>query len=110
MQCVLILIEASRLRQIALFILDETSMLSLDILHCVDRLLRDIVGNNLPFGDKTFPLGGDFRQTLPVVKKANTAQIVEQCILRSPLWPFLTVFHLSGNHRERENEQEFSEW
>ena len=54
----------------------------------VDRLLRDIVGNNIPFGGKTFLLGGDFRQTLPVVKKANAAQIVEQCILRSPLWPF----------------------
>ena len=47
-------IEADRLRQIALFILDETSMLSLDILHCVDRVLRVIVGNNIPFGGKTF--------------------------------------------------------
>ena len=47
-------IESDRLRQIALFILDETSMLSLDILHCVDRLLRDMVGNNIPFGVKPF--------------------------------------------------------
>ena len=77
--------------QIALFILDETSMLSLDILHCVDRLLRDILGNNIPFGGKTFLLGGDFRQTLPVVKMAIAAQIVEQSILRSPLCPFFTV-------------------
>ena len=97
-------IEADRLRQIALFILDETTILSLDILHCVDRLLRDIVGNNIPFGGKTFLLGGDFRQTIPVVKKANAAQIIEQCILRSPLFPLFTVFHLPGHHRERENE------
>ena len=71
-------IEADRLRQNALFILD-------------DRLLRDIVGNNIPFGGKTFLLGGDFRQTLPVVKKENAAQIVEQFILRSALWPCFTV-------------------
>ena len=103
-------IEADRLRQIALFILDETSILSLDILHCVDRWLRDIVGNNIPFGGITFLLGGDFRQTLPVVKRENAAQIVEQCVLRSLLWSFITVFHLSGNHRIRENKEEFSEW
>ena len=78
-------IEADRLRQIALFILDETSILSLNILHCVDRWLRDIVGNNIPFGGITFLLGGDFRQTLPVVKRENAAQSVEQCILRSLL-------------------------
>ena len=67
------------------------------------------MGNNIPFGGKTFLLDGDFRQTLPVVKKANAAQTVEQCILRSPLCPFFTIFHFSGNHRVRENEQEFSE-
>ena len=85
-------------------------MLSIDILHCIDRLMRDIMGNDVPFGGKPFLLGGDFRQTLPIVRRGNASQILEQCILSSALWSDFTVFHLSGNQRVRPNEQEFSEW
>ena len=103
-------LDGTKLRDVALFILDETSMLSLHIFHCIDRLMRDIMGNDIPFGGKPFLFGGDFRQTLPVVKRGNASQIVEQCILRSPLWPNFSVFHLTGNQRVRPNEQEFSQW
>ena len=53
---------------IDLFILDEASMISRPVLEAIDRCLRDITGlRNIPFGGKTFVLGGDFRQTLPIV-------------------------------------------
>ncbi|KAG2197035.1 hypothetical protein INT47_009751 [Mucor saturninus] len=37
--------------------------------ECVSRLLQEITGNfQLPFGGKVVVLGGDFRQTLPIIK------------------------------------------
>ena len=65
-----------------LIIIDEASSMKKDALRCIDDLLRDLVKqqcvNNhifdsllfkqmIPFGGKTILLGGDFRQTLPVV-------------------------------------------
>jgi len=35
-------------------------------LHIMDRTLRDIMNNDLPFGGKIVMLGGDFRQPLPI--------------------------------------------
>ena len=56
------------MKGIDLFILDEASMISCPVLEAIDRCLRDITGlRNIPFGGKTFVLGGDFRQTLPIV-------------------------------------------
>ena len=57
---------AEQLRQTNLFIIDEASMLSKHQFEAIDRLLRDIAGNDVPFGGKIVLLGGDFRQTLPV--------------------------------------------
>ena len=34
-------------------------------LHAIDRCLQDILNTASPLGDKTFLLGGDFRQLLP---------------------------------------------
>lgn len=33
----------------------------------VNRLLQDIMGNDISFGNKIIILGGDFRQVLPVI-------------------------------------------
>ena len=53
---------------IYLFILDEASMISRPVLEAIDRCLRDLTElHNIPFGGKTFVLGGDFWQTLPIV-------------------------------------------
>ena len=45
--------------------------------EALNRALRDIIGQidkkylNIPFGNKIIVFGGDFRQILPVVKKAQ---------------------------------------
>ena len=44
-------------------------------IEAIDRMFRDICNVNTPFGGKVILLGGDFRQTLPVVRRARPAQI-----------------------------------
>ncbi|CAI0557858.1 unnamed protein product [Linum tenue] len=52
-----------------------------------------------PFGGKTVLLGGDFRQTLPVVPNAGREESVDSSLTRSYLWKHCTVLHLSKNMR-----------
>ncbi|KAG8174760.1 hypothetical protein JTE90_026660 [Oedothorax gibbosus] len=44
-------------------------------LEIIDRTLKNVMNNSLPFGGKTFILGGDFKQVLPVVKKPPEAKL-----------------------------------
>ena len=46
-------------------------------LECVERTLRDLMNSTEIFGGKCLCLGGDPRQTLPVVKRGSRAQIVK---------------------------------
>eukprot|EP00794_Sanderia_malayensis_P001221 gene1221-biopygen450 len=64
-------IRAQQQRDTMLFIWDEASMIPETALKTVHRLLRDITKVDRPFGGKYFMLGGDFKQLLPVVKKAG---------------------------------------
>ena len=58
------------------------------LLEALDRQLRDITDNPaIPFGGKIIVTSGDFRQILPVIKKASRPQIVNQSLNRSKLWP-----------------------
>uniref|UniRef100_UPI00358FB219 uncharacterized protein n=1 Tax=Myxine glutinosa TaxID=7769 RepID=UPI00358FB219 len=59
--------DADTLRKANLFIWDEVPMAPAYALAAVDRCLRDVTSNNIPFGGKVLLLGGDFRQVLPVV-------------------------------------------
>eukprot|EP00966_Prymnesium_polylepis_P135106 3122926-Prymnesium_polylepis.2 len=74
----------------------------------LDRTLRDLMtepgqsADDLPpFAGKVIVLGGDFRQVLPVSKRASRAQIVDSCLNRSALWTALTLFSLQENMRVR---------
>lgn len=53
----------------------------------------------IPFGGKTFVLGGDLRQILPVVPRGNRADTVAACITNSPLWPQFRIMPLTINMR-----------
>ncbi|CAN1275523.1 hypothetical protein LINPERPRIM_LOCUS15732 [Linum perenne] len=52
-----------------------------------------------PFGGKTVLLGGDFRQTLPVVPKGSREDNINASLPRSYLWNFCTLLHLHVNMR-----------
>ena len=55
------------LQSMIMFIVNEASLIPIHALNAIDRLLRELTGENIPFGGKIFMLGGDFRQVLPVM-------------------------------------------
>ena len=59
--------------------------------------------NRIPFGGKDIIFGGDFRQTLPVIPKANRATIIDKCFKNSYLWKELQKFKLDVNVRIQNN-------
>ncbi|XP_012565517.2 ATP-dependent DNA helicase pif1-like [Hydra vulgaris] len=97
------------LSQVSLFLLDETSMIPKHALNAIDRLLKDVCNNNFPFGGKVL-FGGDFRQTLPVVKRGQPAEVVEACIKCSLHCQWVQKFKLTENMRVHDGEKEFSSW
>ncbi|GBM73816.1 hypothetical protein AVEN_80245-1 [Araneus ventricosus] len=72
--------EADKLRQAVLIIIDEITMPKKDGLRCINSLLRDLMNNDKPFGNKVIKIGGDFTQTLPVVPRGTRADVIESCI------------------------------
>jgi len=56
--------EVQYLKNIDIFIWDEAPMAPRYALKIMDRTLRDITNNDLPFGGKIALLGGDFKQLL----------------------------------------------
>nr|XP_047132655.1 ATP-dependent DNA helicase pif1-like [Hydra vulgaris] len=103
-------IQGQFLRQVSLFMLDETSMIPKHALNAIDRLLKDVCNNNFPFGGKVILFGGDFSQILHVVKRERPAEVVESCIKCSLQWQWVQKFTLTENMRVRDGEGEFSEW
>ena len=67
------------------------------LLEALDRTLRDLMDNDLPFGGKVIILSGDFQQILPVVKRGSRVQIVAACAQRSLLWHHFRIFHICEN-------------
>jgi ATP-dependent DNA helicase PIF1 len=64
-------------------------------------------------------LGGDLRQTLPVIQGGSRSEIVDSAIINSSLWSHVIVFHLTINMRlsthhlsEKSKKQlaNFSQW
>ena len=61
----------------SLIIWDEATMANRLLIEALDIGLMDIMKSKLPFGGKVVVLAGDFRQTLPILKLASRAQIVD---------------------------------
>ena len=53
-------------------------------LECVERTLRDLMNSTEVFGGKSICLGGDPRQTLPIVKRGSRGQIVKVTLMCLP--------------------------
>jgi hypothetical protein len=101
--------DAKLLKDSSLIIWDEATMATHYALHAVDRLLKDLMNNNSPFGGKVILLDGDFRQCLPVVKHANRVIIVQSSIKYSQLWPSFEQIKLERNMRS-DSDKVFSNW
>ena len=76
----------------------------------LDRLLKDITENELPFGGKIIILTGDLRQTLPIIPRATKNELISNSIDNSALWNLFEVMPLVINMRVNPNERQFIEW
>ncbi len=97
---------AELIRQAELIVWDEAPMMARHVYEAVDRTLRDIMQIDAPFGGKLMVLGGDFRQILPVIPCAGTAEVVATCINRASFWPCVRVLRLRENMRVSRSEQQ----
>ena len=98
------------LRSMSMFIVDEASMIPVHALDAIDKLLKGLTGENIPFGGKIFVLGGDFRQVLPVMPHGSRTTTVENCLKRSPIWQHFKIIKLTENMRAMQDQKEFAEW
>lgn len=78
--------------------------------EAIDKFLRDICKNDLPFAGKVIVTSGDFRQTLPIVRHGNRTKILETCVKRSFLWSKFSRLSLSDNLRLQSPDNEFKNW
>lgn len=102
--------EANIIRSAKLIIWDEAPMANKHSLMSINRLLKDIMGNDVPFSGKVIILGGDFRQVLPVAPHSSRAATVQNSIKFSPLWSFFKIFKLKKNMRAKVGESEFADF
>ncbi|XP_058809856.1 ATP-dependent DNA helicase PIF1-like [Phymastichus coffea] len=79
-------------------------------LEIVNRTLKYIMNNDLPFGGKIIILGGDFRQLLPIKVNGTLNEILNLSIKNSHLWSLFSIYQLKTNMRVLPNEIEFARY
>nr|XP_016481825.1 PREDICTED: ATP-dependent DNA helicase pif1-like [Nicotiana tabacum]XP_016481826.1 PREDICTED: ATP-dependent DNA helicase pif1-like [Nicotiana tabacum]XP_016481827.1 PREDICTED: ATP-dependent DNA helicase pif1-like [Nicotiana tabacum]XP_016481828.1 PREDICTED: ATP-dependent DNA helicase pif1-like [Nicotiana tabacum]XP_016481829.1 PREDICTED: ATP-dependent DNA helicase pif1-like [Nicotiana tabacum]XP_016481830.1 PREDICTED: ATP-dependent DNA helicase pif1-like [Nicotiana tabacum]XP_016481831.1 PR len=89
------------IRDVKLIVWDEASMAKKNIIEALDTLLRDIMDVDTMFGGKVVVFGGDFRQTLPVVRNGKKKDFIYESLLYSEIWNKLEKLCLSENMRAR---------
>ena len=97
-----------KLKEIDIFIIDEVSMMNKYAFEAINIMLQDLCKNKCLFGGKVMVFGGDFRQTLPIVRHGSADQIIDQCVVSSELWSKCQRFTLNRNMRANPNDTEFS--
>ena len=81
-------------------------------IEALDRTLRDILGQDIPFGGLTVLFGGDFRQILPVIQKGSREDIINASLQKSRIWRHVQLFHLTQNMRLVQSPENtaFAQW
>jgi len=87
------------LKAASIIIWDEATMSQRKIFECVNRSLQSLMCNKKLFGGKVVLLGGDFRQTLPVIPRQGRAGIISELIKNSRIWDSVTSLSLKTNER-----------
>jgi hypothetical protein len=76
---------------------DECTMSHKAGLEALSRTLKDIRGNGGLMGGVTVLFVGDFRQTLPVIRRGTRADEVKARLKSSYVWPQIEKLSLSTN-------------
>ncbi|XP_009790171.2 uncharacterized protein [Nicotiana sylvestris] len=92
---------AGLIRDAKLIVWDEVSMANKRMLEVFDLLLKDFMNTKVLFGGKVVVLGGDFRQTLPVVRNGNKKDFINESLLCSRIWNELEKLRLLENMRAK---------
>ena len=92
---------------------DEYTLGNRRIYETLDRSFRDLLKNDLPFGDKLILFSGNWNQCLPVVPNADRANIVAQTMKASCLWDHVQHLRLTENMRVKnagKDDQEYAQY
>ncbi|XP_074115778.1 ATP-dependent DNA helicase PIF1-like [Cotesia typhae] len=87
------------LRETKIIIWDECTMAHKKAIEALNRTLQDIRDCKRLMGGVIVLLAGDFRQTLPVIRRGTRADEVKACLKSSILWPSVKVLSLTVNMR-----------
>jgi hypothetical protein len=101
---------AEVLRQCKIIIWDECTMSHKRALEAVNLTLQDIKGSKKIMGGIVVVLSGDFRQTLPVVRKGTYVDELQACLKCSNIWKHVKPFHLHTNMRVKLSGCEEQAW
>ena len=93
--------RADLLRAAVLITWDELPMAHRFDVEAVDEMLRDIRSSDDCMGGVVFVGGGDFRQTAPVIRGADAAQVAAASVRRSGLWRRFDTRELTTPIRDR---------
>jgi hypothetical protein len=85
-------------------------MLHRDCFDAVSRLLQDLMESIEPFGGILTVLGGDLRQTLPVIPKGSRDDILDALFFNSDVCRNVKVLKLTENMRAANASTEFCDW
>jgi hypothetical protein len=104
--------NANELANARVIVCDEASSMPGSFLNELNRLLNDFSHTvDCHFGNKIILFGGDFKQTLPVCKRAVRAEIVSQCINQQELFQQLFLqYQLTRNMRLNQGQEAYGEW
>ncbi|KAL7552468.1 hypothetical protein ACHAWF_015721 [Thalassiosira exigua] len=91
--------EAQIIREAAVIVVDEVSMMDYKLLDMLDRFLQELMQKHKFMGDKLILLMHDFRQTLPVIEGGNRPRVVSSAVMNSELWQHFIPLHLTRNMR-----------
>ncbi|XP_031099718.1 ATP-dependent DNA helicase PIF2-like [Ipomoea triloba] len=92
--------DASLLRHSKLILWDEASMAHRNIVESLDITLKDIMDCQDLFGGKVIVFGGDFRQTLPVVRHGKKEDFIAVSLVKSTsIWLHICRLTLVENMR-----------
>lgn len=107
------------LRETSLIVWDEVPMQHRYCIEAVSRTLQDVragpdgTPSTQPFGGIPVLFGGDFAQTLPIVRKGSRADEVGASLRCSPVWRHAEVLFLRDNMRlatTDEDNRKFAVW
>ncbi len=88
--------------QSTIIIWDEATMTERKTFEAFDRTLRELMKNKKIFGGKVMVMGGDFRQTLPVIPRQGRAGVMAEIVKKSPIWKSVQKYSLTINERVKQ--------